>query len=205
MKTIINKQTSVSYYKGENLLLTPSGASNGEWFDKDCTTANCDLVTCQDVPTDWAGGHYTYADGVWTRTAEGVAAHAAQLATASAALVKQIDEDTDALYAAVIGNRAAEYTAAETEATVFADGGYTADPAPASVASWATAKGWTAQAAADDIIATATAWRTAQAAIRAARLLRKEQARTAADLAALATTRAQWAGFVAAIREQLGV
>lgn len=127
------------------------------------------------------------------------------LATASAALVKQIDEDTDALYAAVIGNRAAEYTAAETEATAFADGGYTADPAPASVASWATAKGWTAQAAADDIIATATAWRTAQAAIRAARLLRKEQARTAADLAALATTRAQWAGFVAAVRAQLGV
>jgi hypothetical protein len=130
---------------------------------------------------------------------------AAQLATASAALVKQIDADTDALYAAVIGNRAAEYTVAEAEATAFADGGYTADPAPASVASWATAKGWTAQAAADDIIATATAWRTAQAAIRANRLLRKEQARTAADLAALTTTRAQWAGFVAAVRAQLGV
>lgn len=119
--------------------------------------------------------------------------------------MQKIDADTDALYAAVIGNRAAEYTVAEAEATAFADGGYTADPAPASVASWATAKGWTAQAAADDIIATASAWRTAQAAIRANRLLRKEQARTAADLAALATTRAQWAGFVAAIREKLGV
>jgi hypothetical protein len=83
MKTIINKQTSVSYYKGENLLLTPSGASNGEWFDQDCTTANCDLVTCQDVPTDWAGGHYTYAEGVWARTALGEAAHAASLAAAS--------------------------------------------------------------------------------------------------------------------------
>jgi len=129
---------------------------------------------------------------------------AAQLATASAALVKQIDADTDALYAAVIGNRAAEYTVAEAEATAFAGGEYQGT-VPASVASWATAKGWTAQAAADDIIATATAWRTAQAAIRAARLLRKEQARTAADLAALATTRAQWAGFVAAVRAQLGV
>ena len=205
MKTIINKQTSVSYYKGENLLLTPSGASNGEWFDKDCTTANCELVTCQDVPADWAGGHYTYAGNQWARTAEGAAAHQALLAAAIAATVQKIDADTDALYAAVTGNRGMEYITAEAEATAFAGGGYTADPAPASVASWATAKGWTAQAAADDIIATATAWRAAQAAIRAARLLRKERARTAADLAALATTRAQWAGFVAAIREQLGV
>ena len=79
MKTIINKQTSVSYYKGENLLLTPSGASNGEWFDKDCTTANCELVTCQDVPADWCGGHYTYVSGVWARTALGEAALAAKL------------------------------------------------------------------------------------------------------------------------------
>lgn len=204
MKTIINKQTSVSYYKGENLLLTPSGASNGEWFDKDCTTANCDLVTCQDVPTDWAGGHYTYADGVWTRTAEGVAAQSAALSRARAAVVKQIDEDTDALYAAVIGNRAAEYTVAETEATAYAGAGYTGT-VPASVASWATAKGWTAQQAADDINATAAAWRTAQAAIRAARLLRKEQARTAASLADLSNVRAQWVGFVAAIRGQLGL
>jgi len=119
-------------------------------------------------------------------------------------LIAKIDADTDSLYAAVVGNRAAEYTVAETEATAYAGAGYTGT-VPASVASWATAKGWTAQQAADDINATAAAWRTAQAAIRAARLLRKEQARTAADLAALATTRAQWAGFVAAIREQLGV
>lgn len=126
------------------------------------------------------------------------------VASQSVMFIRQIDADTDSLYAAVIGNRAAEYTAAEAEATAYADAGYTGT-VPASVASWATAKGWTAQQAADDINATAAAWRTAQAAIRAARLLRKEQARTAADLAALATTRAQWAGFVAAIREQLGV
>ena len=55
----------------------------------------------------------------------------------------------------------------------LADGGYIGDPAPASVASWATAKGMTAQQAADDINATAAAWRTAQAAIRAARLLER--------------------------------
>jgi endonuclease/exonuclease/phosphatase family metal-dependent hydrolase len=126
-----------------------------------------------------------------------------QLTAASAALVRQIDAETDALYGVVIGNRAAEYTLAETEATAFAQANYDG-PAPASVASWATAKGWTAQQAADDILTTAVAWRTAQAAIRAARLLRKEQARNAADQAALAVVRAQWAGFMAAVRQQLG-
>lgn len=128
----------------------------------------------------------------------------AAIASTREDLVKQIDADTDSLYAAVIGNRAAEYTVAETEATAYAGAGYTG-AVPASVASWATAKGWTAQQAADDINATAAAWRTAQAAIRAARLLRKEQARTAADLAALNTVQAQWAGFVAVIRGQLGI
>lgn len=55
------------------------------------------------------------------------------------------------------------------------------------------------------IIDTATAWRVAQGAVRAARLLRKEQARNAVDLAALDVVRAQWQGFMAAVRSQLGV
>lgn len=203
MKTIINTD-GVSIYAGEALTLTESGAGNGEWLHKSTTTENSTLIDGVTLPADWSGGHYSYADGVWTRTAAGEAARAAALATGRAATVKQIDEDTDALYAAVIGNRAAEYTVAETEATAYAGAGYTGT-VPASVASWATAKGWTAQQAADDINATAAAWRTAQAAIRAARLLHKEQARTAASLADLSNVRAQWVGFVAAIRGQLGL
>ncbi len=118
--------------------------------------------------------------------------------------VLRIDADADAIYGAVIGNRGEEYRTAESEASAFIAGGYTGD-APPSVAGWATAKGWTAQQAADDIAATAAAWRGAQAAIRAQRLLRKEQVRSAADSAALDTALAAWGGFAAAVRQQLGL
>lgn len=121
--------------------------------------------------------------------------------------VKQIDADTDAVIGAVIGNRESEYELAEAQATAYAAAGYTGT-APAYVQSWADAKAeqaWTAQTAADDILATANAWRTAQAALRAQRLLRKEQAKNAADAAALDTVAAQWAGFLSAVKAQLGV
>lgn len=129
------------------------------------------------------------------------------LATARADAIKQIDVEVDALIGAVIGNRATEYERAETQAIAFAAGGYVG-PVPACVQSWADAKvaqDWTPQMAADDILATANAWRPAQEAIRAQRLLRKEQARTAADVAGVDAVLAQWAGFLAAIKGQLGV
>lgn len=126
------------------------------------------------------------------------------LASRTAAALLRIDADVDAIYVATLSNRAEEYSLAETEAKAFISAGYTGT-APASVSSWATAKAWTTRQAADDIAATAAAWRNAQSAIRAARLARKEQARTAADAAALATVLAAWAGFVAAVRTQLGL
>ncbi|MES2401884.1 MAG: hypothetical protein V4573_17970 [Pseudomonadota bacterium] len=132
---------------------------------------------------------------------------APSLAELKQAAVKRIDADTDALIAAVIGNRASEYERAEAQATAFAAGGY-AGPVPACVQSWADAKvasGWTVQQAADDILATAAAWRPAQEAIRAQRLLRKEQARNVEDAAAVAAVLAQWAGFLVAMKGQLGV
>lgn len=129
------------------------------------------------------------------------------LGTARADALKQIDTEVDALIGAVIGNRASEYERAEAEATSYTASGYTG-PVPSCVQSWADAKvaqGWTAQMAADDILATANAWRPAQDAIRAQRLLRKEQARAAVDAAAVDAVLAQWAGFLVAIRGQLGV
>jgi len=131
-------------------------------------------------------------------------AEAPTLASRVAATLTRIDSDVDTLYAAVIGNRAEEYRVAEAEAIAFKGAGYTG-AVPASVASWASAKGWTATAACDDILATASAWRTAQSAIRAARLLRKEQARNAATAQELNTVTASWEGFVAAIRSQLAL
>jgi hypothetical protein len=118
-----------------------------------------------------------------------------------AALLKKIDADTDAIYLAVQGNRGPEYQLAETDAIAYKAAGYTGT-VPASVQSWATAKAQTAQWSADDILTTATAWRGAQASIRANRLARKEAARTASDLSPVTT---QWDGFVKAIKTALGV
>jgi hypothetical protein len=131
---------------------------------------------------------------------------APSLSEKRALFVKQIDADTDAVIGAVIGNRASEYELAEAQATAYADAGYVGS-VPAYVQSWANAKagqGWTAQTAADDILATASIWRPAQATLRAQRLLRKEQARNAADAAALDAVAAQWAGFLSAVKAQLG-
>jgi len=115
-----------------------------------------------------------------------------------------IDVDTDAIYQAAIGNRGPEYTEAEAAANAYKDAGYTGE-VPSAVQSWATAKGWTAQQAADDILAAAERLNTAKLTIRAERLLRKEQVRAATDAGAVKAVMAQWAGFVTAIRGQLGL
>jgi len=116
----------------------------------------------------------------------------------------QIDVETDAVYGAVLGNRAQEYTLAESDASAYKDAGYNG-VVPASVQCWATAKNWTAKAAADEILATSLAWRTAQAEIRAQRLLIKENVRATTNQAAIDSAMVPWGVFVAAIRLQLGV
>ena len=99
--------------------------------------------------------------------------------------VQRIDSDVDRIYAAVIGNRQAEYEAAEREAQVYADAGYVGD-VPPLVEAWAVAKAWTGQQAADDILTQAVA-------------------RMAADAAGVQAALAAWTAFVAAARAQLGV
>jgi hypothetical protein len=131
-------------------------------------------------------------------------ADAPSFAASIAAAVRQIDADTDAIYGACIGNRATEYKLAEEQAQAFKDAGYMGT-APASVASWAAAKGWMDAQAAIDILDTASQWLDAQAAIRATRLACKEQARAAQDHAGVEAALAAWAGFVAAMRAALGL
>lgn len=124
------------------------------------------------------------------------------VAQIKAANVKKVDADADAIYAAVIGNRATEYSEAETQANAYKTAGYTG-AVPAFVASWLSSNTkslTTAQAAADDILAQANAWRTAAAAIRANRLLAKKNITTDVP-----TAMAQWNGFVTVIRGQLGL
>lgn len=149
----------------------------------------------------------TLGDGVAISTRAVVPWSAAEIAAdliaRKAPALTQIDADTDAINTAVMGSRAQEYELAEQHAQEYKAAGYTG-PVPSSVQSWATAKTWTATQAADDILITAAQWRTAQAAIRAQRLLRKEQVRSAADVAGITAATAAWAGFVTAIRGQLG-
>jgi hypothetical protein len=122
----------------------------------------------------------------------------------AADFILQVDTDTDALIKAAVGERLNEYNLAEKEALAYKAAGYTGT-VPTSVSSWATVKGWTATQAADSILSAAEILLSAQQAIRANRLLAKETARTATDIAELDTIKATWGGFLAAIKAQLGV
>jgi hypothetical protein len=122
----------------------------------------------------------------------------------SAALVIKIRADASKIVGDVIGNLGNEYVLAKTDADAFKAAAYLGT-VPASVASWAAAKGWTAQQACDDILTAAANWLGAQNAIRSSRLARAEAAKVCTTQAQLDTIAAQWAGFVAAIRSQLGV
>jgi hypothetical protein len=150
-------------------------------------------------------------------TAEEIAElEAADAALAATALPRaktkatlRIDAEADAIRKAVMGERATEYQKAEKHAEKFKSDGYTGT-VPPGVKSWLDAKnavgaGWTAQQAADDILVTAATLNSAEDAIRAARLLRKEQAKAAADVAGVDTALAAWAVFVVAIKSQLGL
>lgn len=119
-------------------------------------------------------------------------------------LSAQIDADVDALYARVIGNRAAEYEQAEREALAYADKSFI-DPVPPMVQAWASAKSWTGERAAKDIIAQAGAWRGAQTQIRTQRLLRKEQIRTAVSDDVVHAAVAAWGEAFGQIKKMLGM
>lgn len=127
------------------------------------------------------------------------------VAAEKAAFILAIDTDTDSLIRSVIGERGGEYELAEDHATAYKAAGYPATPVPSSVSAWATAKGWSNTQATDSIVAAATGWRSAQEALRAARLLCKEQGRVAVDATELDALKAQWSGFMAALKTQLGV
>lgn len=126
------------------------------------------------------------------------------LAGNKTALIKQIDADVDAIYDETIGSRSDEYNQANADATAFAAGNYEGD-VPNSVQAWANAKGWTAQVATDDILATAALWITARDAMRTNRLAKKEAARVAVSKEELLAVANGWAAFRTFIRSQLGI
>ena len=119
--------------------------------------------------------------------------------------IKRIDAESDALVRAVIGERSSEYELAEREALAYKAAGYPVTSVPDSVSAWAIAQGWTSTQATDSILELATAWRTAQAALRAGRLLYKQQVAVAIDAAAVNTAKADWSSLLTSLKTSLGV
>lgn len=139
---------------------------------------------------------------VWASENTATPADVPSAASIKATNIKKIDADVDAIYESAIGNRATEYSEAEAQATSYKTAGYTGT-VPAYVASWLSnnTKGFTtATQAADDILAQASGWRNAAAAIRSNRLLAKKNLTND-----VSTAMAQWNGFVTAIRGSLGI
>lgn len=99
-----------------------------------------------------------------------------------ACLCKQIDDMADSARLAIAGDplRVVEYERAAAEAQTFKDAGY-AGAVPMAVKSWAEAKNWDGQQAADNILTEAAAWNQALYGIRDMRLKGKESVRGSAD------------------------
>ena len=150
------------------------------------------------LPEDYAPGKYTFNAGMFTLKLIPVTAEAI------AAFILQIDTDADTLIRKVIGERYSQYEGAEREALSYKMAGYTGT-VPPKVQAWATAKNQTATWSADSQIATAEAWRSAENALYAKRLLLKEQTRNATDATALDAIKAQWEAFMVALKLQLNV
>lgn len=99
---------------------------------------------------------------------------------AIAAAIIDVDREADTSRASVVGDpvRVKEYERAQQQAEAFRDAGFTG-AAPSCVDCWAVAKEWTAQQAAEDILAASARWLGALDGIRALRLQAKEDIRRA--------------------------
>ncbi|NML62274.1 hypothetical protein HHL21_14550 [Massilia sp. RP-1-19] len=122
--------------------------------------------------------------------------------------IAQTYADVDSVYDAAIGRRATEYADAESAARQYVAGGYVGT-ASSYVADFAmdnpTGLQQTDAWAADNIIARADAFRSAQLSMRSTRFVRQKGMRGAASKAELAVVVEQWNGFIASLRAQLGV
>lgn len=134
---------------------------------------------------------WTGAALVWVETAT--------LDEIKARAVAEIDRDADASRLMVVGDaaRIKEYERAEQQAAAFRDAGFVGE-APPCVACWATAKEWTAQQAAEDILVAATRWISALEGIRALRLQAKEDVRRALAGDEVSTIRNQFSATLTA-------
>jgi hypothetical protein len=124
--------------------------------------------------------------------------------TPAQALIKRVDADVDAVFQEVVGSRSTEYNAAYADALAYQTAGF-AGAVPQSVQDWAIIMRQTPTWAAQNVLATANAWTAAQAAMRKNRLATKQAARTAQSYDQILAAQQAWNGFMASIRQQLGI
>lgn len=118
--------------------------------------------------------------------------------------IEKVDTDTNYIYGCILGNKAEEYLLAADGASKYKINGYTGF-VPISVQSWANAKRWSAEQAANDILDTRDMWLLAQETIRASRLYRKEQIREAVTQEDIDNALNSWLLFVIMIKSQLNI
>lgn len=132
------------------------------------------------------------------------------VAAEKAAFIIQVKAEAAALTQQVLQGLGSEYELAEKEATAYKAAGYPATPIPSSVQSEINSKAAkgdtiTATVACDTILAAATSWRNAQAALRNNRLTVTSAAEVAVDATALDAIKAGRDTFMAALKTQLGI
>ena len=122
---------------------------------------------------------HLWQDGQWQEDAD---LKSALLDALKTQLCQQIDAVADQMRRELAGDplRVAEYDRAAQEASAYQAAGYSGD-VPASVLSWAQAKAWSPQAAAEDILRAARQWEVALYGLRDLRLKTKEAIRSATD------------------------
>jgi hypothetical protein len=139
---------------------------------------------------------------------------ASPLPACQARALQQIDAAGEALRLAVVNQmtmQTEEYRQALQQAQAWRAAGYPEteeQPAPPDVVSWAVAKwrnSWTAQQAADDILATATLWATVISTVRTLRLANKEDVRHADDTTSINAIVADMRADMRMLAQQLGL
>ena len=131
------------------------------------------------------------------------------LDAAKAFFILQVKSEAGALTQQVLSGLGSEYELAEKEATAYKEAGYTGaiSSSVQSEINSKAAKGLTitATTACSNILAAATGWRNAQAALRNNRLATTSAAEVAIDATSLDAIKAQWVAFMAALRLQLSI
>lgn len=178
------KARQVAVFRENRWQLAPDWRATALWSTEDGTAVSITEIglTPADIystekPRPSAA--HRWLNGQWQEDAD---LKSTLLDTLKNQLCQQIDAVADQVRRKLAGDplRVAEYDRAAQEANAYQAAGYSGE-VPASVLSWAQAKAWSPQAAAEDILRAAHQWEVALYGLRDQRLKTKEAIRSATD------------------------